>query len=389
MLGRRDHSYMGVPPRPPMAGDAARHCVEIEEDADSARPLPVSHDIAASPVDYALKGLYKMMQSREVVLPPDARRRAWDVYDSSRLIESFLLGLPVPPVILLEREDRSLLVVDGRRRLLAVRGFFDGRLEGRQGGRNAQDFELEGVADGMLRGRSFSCMGLDNRLALENAVLRAIVMRQARPGESPAAAHDLVERFSSAAADLGDQEARHRAYPGRLAGLIGELNGYDDWRGLLGSPRRDGRMRDAELILRYMALLRDAGSYERPMRGFLSAFMHRNMDPSDAFIREERARFIRACWILRNRLGALPLNEGGRISPPVFDAVFVTVANNPAACDDPGLPARVRAMLSDPSFAECAEPAEAAADPAAVRRRLSIANGMLCRRRAVRQPVTR
>ena len=360
-----------------MAGDAPRHCVEIEDDADHARPLPACRDITVTPVDYALKNLDKMMESRKIVLPPDAPGPAWGVHTASRLIESFLLGVPVPPVFLLEREDRSLLVIDGRQRLLAVRGFFSERLEGAEGG-PCEVFRLAGVA-GALRGRTFSSMDQGNGRALENAVLRAIVMRQARQSESPATAHDLVERYSSAAVGMSDQEARNRAYPGRLAGLVDELNGLADWRALLGSPRRDGRMRDAELILRYMALLRDAGLYERPMRAFLSAFMHRNRDPPGAFVSEERARFVRACWILRHRLGTLPLGKGGCISPPVFDAVFVTAADNPGRCDEPGLSARVQAMLSDPSFAECAAPAPAAADPAAVRRRLSIARDMLCR----------
>ena len=360
-----------------MAGDAPRQCVEIEDDADHARPLPACRDITVSPVDYTLQQLCKMMGSREIVLPPDARGPAWGVHDASRLIESFLLGVPVPPVFLLEREDHSLLVIDGRQRLLAVRGFFSERPEGAEGG-PGEVFRPAGAA-GDLRGRTLSSMYRGNERALENAVLRAIVMRQARPDENPAAAHDLVERYSSAAAGLSDQEARHRAYPGRLAELISELNGLGDWRALLGSPRRDGRMRDAELVLRYMALLRDAGLYERPMRGFLSAFMHGNRDPPDAFISEERARFVRACWILRHRLGTLPLGKGGRISPPVFDAIIVTAADNPGRCDDPGLSARVRAMLSDSSFAGCAAPASAAADPAAVRRRLSIARDMLCR----------
>lgn len=96
-------------------------------------PACLSH-ITVTPVDYTLQQLCKMIESREIVLPPDARGPAWGVHAASRLIESFLLGVPVPPVFLLEREDRSMLVVDGRQRLLAVRGFFSERLEGAEGG---------------------------------------------------------------------------------------------------------------------------------------------------------------------------------------------------------------------------------------------------------------
>ena len=359
-----------------MAEAVHQQRVEIGADPDRDRALPARHDIIASPVDYPLKALHRMMASHDIVLPELPRRRAWDARTASRLIESFAMGLPVPPVYLLEQKGRGMLVIDGLRRLLAIHGFFSERSGGEAGGPGARGFRLAGVgADGRLHGRTFSGLGLDDRRALENAVLRAVVIRQMHPDENPVVVHDLFERLNTGGASLWDQEVRHCAYPGGLNDLINELNCAGEWRGLLGSPLRDRRMRDAELILRYMALLHAGGDYRRPMRAFLSEFMHKNRDPADALVREERARFARACCILRNRLGRLPLDGGGRISPPVFDAVFVSVARSPDECDDPGLGARVRELLSDPAFAECA--ASASADPPAVRRRLSLAGDRL------------
>lgn len=57
--------------------------------------------------------------------PKFQRRDAWDQYDKSRLIESLILGLPVPPIILAERKGvkNKYIVIDGKQRLLTLRQF--------------------------------------------------------------------------------------------------------------------------------------------------------------------------------------------------------------------------------------------------------------------------
>ena len=358
-------------------GDAMlEECVEIDVDHDHDNALPAKYDIIVAPVDYPLEAIHRKIGSLEIILPEFQRRYVWDRRRASRLIESFLIGLPVPPVFLLEQKDRRMLVIDGLQRLRTIHGFFNERFGGESDGRDSQEFQLDGVdEDGRLHGRTFSGMDLDDRRALENAVLRAIIIRQMHPDENPVVAHDLFERLNTGGMNLRDQEVRHCIYSGKLNDLINELNNTGEWRNLLGSPRQDGRMRDAELILRYMALLHSGDDYRKPMKGFLSSFMHKNRDPTDRFISEERVRFARACGILRDRLGSLPLNGNNRISPSVFDAIFVSVARSPDACDDPGLAARVRDLLSDPKFAECT--ARASTDPPAVLRRLALAGERL------------
>jgi len=54
--------------------------------------------------------------------------KPWDAVKQSRLIESFLVNIPVPPVILYESSYNSFEVLDGWRRLVAIRDFYDNRL---------------------------------------------------------------------------------------------------------------------------------------------------------------------------------------------------------------------------------------------------------------------
>ena len=292
-----------------------------------------------------------MVASGKITLPKLRRRRRWGRRAALRLVESLAIGLPVHPVVLLEREGRPLLAVDGFRRLGAIRDFFAGRLPAREG-----------------RGAA----ALDRR-ALGRSVLRASIVRQLRPDDNPLVAHDLFERFN---ARLAGHEARRCAYPGRLAGLLGRLNGAGDWRRLVGAPRIDGRLGDEELILRCMALRSAGEEYRGPMKWFLSSFMHANRSPPDGFARDEEARFARMCAVLGDRIETLPRGGGGLVSPPAVDAVLAAVAGDPDACDDSGLAGRLRGLLSDPEYAGCA--AHAPDDPASVRRRLALARDRLC-----------
>ncbi|MFN8720014.1 MAG: DUF262 domain-containing protein [Rhodospirillales bacterium] len=53
------------------------------------------------------------------------RRNAWNDHKRSKLIESLLLGVPVPEVVLAERpgQKKSYVVIDGKQRLMALAGY--------------------------------------------------------------------------------------------------------------------------------------------------------------------------------------------------------------------------------------------------------------------------
>lgn len=57
------------------------------------------------------------------------RRLRWDKQKQSQLIESFLINIPVPPIILYEREYNSYEVMDGQQRITAIKDFYSNNLE--------------------------------------------------------------------------------------------------------------------------------------------------------------------------------------------------------------------------------------------------------------------
>ncbi len=72
----------------------------VASEVEDQQSSPASFDIVTFPADYTLRGLFQKMDNSEIVIPKFQRQFVWKLKQSSRLIESFLLGLPVPPIFL-------------------------------------------------------------------------------------------------------------------------------------------------------------------------------------------------------------------------------------------------------------------------------------------------
>ena len=78
------------------------------------------YDITATPNDFNVMTLCSFIDSGSVRIPGFQRNFVWDIGRASRLIESLILGLPVPQLFLYERERNRFLVIDGQQRLMSI-----------------------------------------------------------------------------------------------------------------------------------------------------------------------------------------------------------------------------------------------------------------------------
>ena len=363
-------------------GEAAGHALEVVQDDDEEAPTPLKYNISSMPVDYTLETLHQKWRSGDIEIPRLQRGYAWTPRQASRLIESFMMGLPVPPVYLAMGGGEGSVVIDGRHRLLTVFSYMDGRYPegGAQGG---ERFRITGInAGSRLYGKTFWDLGDDDQRLLKSAILRATIVTADGPaggggggGGGGSAMSEVFERLNAGGTRLEAQEVRSCLYAGDLGDMIRGMNGDKDWRDILGRPRPDPRMKDAEMILRYMALFHAGDDYAPPMKSFLSGFMAEHRNPGVEFMDGERARFAGICRDVRGALGSRPFSNGrGQIRMPLFDSVFVAFARS-AGRRPADLGERFGRLQSDEEFAGCA--AEAAATAAAVGGRLRLAREIL------------
>src|SRR5437868_3736133 len=89
--------------------------------------------------------IISMYDNREIVIDPEFQRYfRWDVGQKSKLIESILLGIPLPSIFVFERADSTWELIDGLQRISTVLEFM-GKLRDPVGGGPQRPSILEGT----------------------------------------------------------------------------------------------------------------------------------------------------------------------------------------------------------------------------------------------------
>ena len=75
---------------------------------------------------YPLSTIKDMFNGKDYILTPDFQRRLrWDSVKQSKLIESFIINVPIPPIFLYEKEYSVYEVMDGLQRITAIKEFYE------------------------------------------------------------------------------------------------------------------------------------------------------------------------------------------------------------------------------------------------------------------------
>ena len=350
----------------------------MDEDANGGT-TPQEYNVMHMPTDYTLGELYDMWRKNAITMPEFRRGYAWMPVQASRLIESFMMDLPVPPVFMMLDAEDNALVVDGMHRLLTVFYFFDGRYGGGGYQKPTREFRIVGInKNSEIYGKRFDELPDYIQKELKGQLLRSILIRQDPPGNGEidsTVAYHIFERLNTGRAGMSEQEIRNCVYSGGLNDLLHDLNGSKDWRKVLDTTRPDPRMHDLELVLRCMALAHRWNAYRGPMKDFLSGFMHDMRNPPDYFIQRKKELFGDVCRSMVGHLGERPFHsQRGALNAPLLDAVFVAFARS--AGDVPGdIKERFESLKRDALFAP-SSPASTPSAPA-VERRIETASKVL------------
>lgn len=341
-----------------------------EEDYASS---PAKCDITSYPGDFPLEIWHEMWQEGEIIIPEFRRGYGWKPVQASRLIESFLLGLPVPPVYLYGKY-RSLerLVIDGQQRLKSVFYFLEGHF-GADTPFPGKEFRLTGLSpESPYRERTFADLWTWDQKRVKGALLRAVISEPVRPGDY-ASVYPIFERLNSGCAALSNQEIRNGVNGGRLVEFLRELNHNPEWRQILGKETPDGRERDVELLVRFLAL-RNSGGYWKPMKDYLSRFMQENREAPEAALASSGRVFRETCAQVVAALGRKPFHGKSGLNVAVMDAALVAFSENLGRVPE-DVAARYRRLRQDGEFIRDTE--QGTTEPAAVQRRLAQAKTIL------------
>ena len=251
----------------------------IEDISNDDEIAPARYDITSYGIDFDIEGIVKRIKRGDIYIPEFQRNFVWKMPESSRFIESLLLGLPVPGVFLAQDPETSkMLVIDGQQRLLSLKFFYDGFFNPKEGAKNKRVFKLAKVQDPYSQ-LTYETLSEKDRINLDNCVIHATVVKQDSPSDDDTSIYHIFERLNSGGRKLIPQEIREAVYHGRFLNLVGELNKYPAWRKIFGAP--NDRMRDHELIIRFFAMFEESQKYKKPMVDFLNIYTKRNRHLND------------------------------------------------------------------------------------------------------------
>jgi hypothetical protein len=286
-----------------------------EEDKETGVPI---YKIVSYPADPTLELLNEKLAREEIIIPKFQRGWVWKPPQASRLIESFLLGLPVPAIFVYKEPSQKQVVIDGQQRLRTIAGFFEGKLP------DGTDFYLRGVSP-QWEGKHYTDLSESEQMRLRDSVLRQVIVEQLDPRDNTSIYH-IFERLNTGGTGLTPQEVRNCTYHGPFNELLVELNKDDKWRQIFGSTEADKRMRDLEIIVRFLSLFEESDSYTKPMKQFLNNYMANRQWNTDS--KPYQRIFLSTVKRVYESLGAKPFNITRGINVAICDSVMVAFARS-------------------------------------------------------------
>lgn len=288
--------------------------------------------IVRSSVDYSTDQLMLMIRENQINISPlYQRRNRWDQKQKSRLVESLLLNIPIPPLFLYESEYGSYEVMDGRQRLEALYDFLSGalRLKGLEYWTEIEGLtyeELPKVFQMGIRRRTVGAIILlaesDGKINAENDV-RMI----------------LFERLNTGGVRLNPQELRNALYQGPFNNLVVELSAHSLFRKIWDIPQEEdpkllensmyAAMGDCDLVLRFFAIREVMlGIRTGPLRQLLDGCARDNQNLSRSEVEIFRNTFVQSLGIAFQVFGnsCFRLPNTGRLSKSLYDATMVAIS---------------------------------------------------------------
>lgn len=275
---------------------------------------------------YPLDTIKSMVESNKYeLMPAFQRRHRWDNDKKSRLIESFIMNVPIPPIFLYENEFSYYEVMDGLQRVTTICDFYSDK------------FQLSGLERWPeLNGKKYSELPEKIRQGIDRRYLSSIILLQESAKDEAKAQQmkQLVfERINSGGIQLEPQETRNALYNGRMNRLCAELsrNKYlcllfniphkdlledgqltlEDWeedvveeefQTILDENPLYKKMTDVELVLRFFAL-RNIEGYSNQFNNFLDRYLIKANEFDENLLNSLKNLFVRTIEFAYNLFG--------------------------------------------------------------------------------------
>lgn len=338
------------------------------------------YDITSTPNDFNISTLFNLIDSGIVKMPPFQRNYVWDIKRASKLIESIILGLPIPQVFLYEKGKNNFYVIDGQQRLLSIYFFIKQRFptqDGRQmlrdiltgtdtinptllsDDRYFKNFALSlpspvATDENKLNKRKYETLGEYKHAFDYLRTIRSVVIKQNEPDDEDSSIYEIFNRLNTGGQNLTPQEIRMSLFYSPFYQMLLEQNKDVRWRKLLGQETIDLHFKDVEILVRIFAMLWLHSDYQASMKRFLNRFSKIaasfNKEIID-YLEKLLDSFFESC----NQLSAKDFySTNGKFNISLFESVFVATTEQcfkgKTLMDKKVSPSSLATLKSNPDF---------------------------------------
>ncbi len=304
-------------------------------------------------MDISFGELINMYKAGELVIRPEYQRLfRWNRTQKTALIESILLGIPIPPVFVAEDVDGIWELVDGLQRVSTIISFFgeldeqllkidtDGDMDEESGEgevcseeeeNNKNNWILEsGSLIKDLEGFHVGNLPKKYTINIKRAVCRVEILR----GESNTAMkYELFKRLNSGGSKLTPQEIRNAIYRGidpKVNKLTEELSKNPDFKALVSLSRQKRKeLYDQELVLRFVAFLGKIEDINSNTETFLDNFMKEAVKDSQFNAEYYKNIFTKVIKMIRDVCGdSVFRNDRNAFVPAHYEGIMIGIAQN-------------------------------------------------------------
>lgn len=273
-------------------------------------------EVHTQPADLSLEQIRSMVDKGRLITSPIYQREFLKEFKKgSRLIESILLGIPIPTVYLCVEEGEKRTVIDGQQRLTLFVKFLK------------NEYKLESLEIlKELNGKRFRDLEDSIQAKLESSTIPCITLLK----DSEYLKYDIFSRLNLGSTALKPQELRNCIYRGTFNDMLKNIS--QKYEKMLESlfKQKNERMCYQELILRFFAL-RNYNDYKSSMPKTLNSFIIKHQNAEEDKIKEFTERFIKTIKIIKTVLGdnAFMLYDKNskkfknKFSPTVYDAIMI------------------------------------------------------------------
>lgn len=241
---------------------------ENEEDLNGLKKDSFSQAVLWA-TDWTTETVVSQLKKGNIELSPSFQRRdAWGLDRKSRFIESIILGLPIPQIILAETKRGAYLVIDGKQRLLSIRQYCVTE--------TSDEFQalklnnLQVLTD--LNAKTYNDIKSDLNLsefatAFDNQSIRTVIIRN-WPNQN--FLYTVFLRLNSGSLPLSPQELRQALIPGPFTTFADTFSSDSSAiKKALRLEKPDYRMRDVEIVIRFFAFKNYIEEYTGNLKEFL------------------------------------------------------------------------------------------------------------------------